>query len=204
MAKRNKQRPTRISDPLVIAAEETVSKHGRGHAEYIAQRGAERDADGSAENALDVVYMRRLACARGLESLVKGNAQRTEPFLQPYHLKAASAYQADHEASLGGASHELRPFVNRSSDVQGVSQKRIDAQKRIGKINTRMNPHMRVIVDSVVLHHPDKLMSDIYPKLGWRKMKAVKHKMRDGFHWLAIEYGFISDRHPLDEGGECA
>ena len=193
MAKSNKhnQSATRI------AAAQSLNEHARKKASYEIHEHGDRDSDG---NVIDGHHLRRTACAKGLERFAKPHSTRSQPFLQTYHLVAASMYQTDVEAAQGSFSHEIKPFVDKSGEVQSVSQKRIDAAKKIGQINIRMNPTQRVVVDTLVVYNPDKSFSEAFMKPGQKKRDKIKGHLRDGLHWLAIEYGIISaQNHPFDK-----
>jgi len=103
------------------------------------------------------------------------------------------------ETAQGSYSHELKPFVNRSSSVQLISQKQLDANKRIKSIERRISPTLRVIIEAVVVHHPDKPLSQVFRGAKRARLDTIKGKLRDGLYWLAVEYGLITaNAHPFD------
>lgn len=180
-----------------IAAETSLSPQARQQAYFIRTAYAERDHEGG---MMDGHHLRRAAPVRGLESLVKPNAKRKTPFLEFFHLEAARRYHADIEKAQGYHSHELREFVQGGGGARdGAQIARLEASDRLERIRLRMDPRLRGPLDMVMIHHPDRMLSQIY--LSRRARDTAKIKIKHALSWLAVEYGLTSNAAAnVDEG----
>ena len=152
---------------------------------------ARKMLEGSEVRNVDHIHMKQAVPVKALWSLVKPNAKRIEPLLEPIHIQAANAYHADLLLLEGKYSHEIGVFVDRSRADTRIDLTMIEAGNKIAGIRLRMTPVMLKVVERAFIKHPDKSLAEIWPN-DWQRRMA-KDILVDAMHWLAVEYNLCAN-----------
>ncbi len=185
--RRQKSTKPKCVSPLLVAAENSISPQARQHAGYHPQNFIERGRDGG---LLDNIRLEKLACVRPLEGLARKHPKAKKAYLEPYHLMAANAYQADLDGAKGQVSHMVREVIDVSSDVEGAFIYRLEARQKLAAVQNRMPGPLLRTMNVVLVEKSDRPLAAIWPNRSDRD--HAKSEIKKALTWLAIEYGLIS------------